>query len=167
MLDPATGAVVRARADRRRARPAWWSTTRAAALYVVGRFRNQLQTLSTREPRERSRVAGIGFDPTPDAIVNGRKFFYGGFTSGHGDQACASCHLFGDFDNLAWDLGDPQRQLSAPPPPGMIDPLLEGFHPMKGPMTTQSLRGAARHRACCTGAATAPTSARSIRRSSA
>jgi hypothetical protein len=46
-------------------------------------------------------VTPIGFDPTPDAIVHGRKFFYGGFTSGHGDQACASCHLFGDLDNLA------------------------------------------------------------------
>ena len=25
--------------------------------------------------------------------MNGRKFFYGGFTSGHGEQACASCHV--------------------------------------------------------------------------
>ena len=73
-------------------------------------------------------------------IVNGRRFFYGGFTSGHGEHACATCHVFGDFDNLAWDLGDPTGNMD-PPPPGMLDPLLEGFHPMKGPMTTQSLRG--------------------------
>lgn len=108
-------------------------------VYVLGRFRNQLQTLSSANFASLA-VTNIGFDPTPDPIVNGRKFFYGGFTSGHGDQACASCHLFGDNDQLAWDLGDPQGNM-APPPPGMTDPLLTGFHPMKGPMVTQSLRG--------------------------
>jgi hypothetical protein len=108
-------------------------------LYVVGRFRNELQTLSAANFSEIART-GIGFDPTPSEIVNGRKFFYGGFTSGHGDQACASCHVFGDMDNIAWDLGDPTGTFQ-PKPPGQLDPALQGFHPMKGPMTTQSLRG--------------------------
>ncbi len=108
-------------------------------IYVVGRFRNELQTLRSSNFSEVAR-AWIGFDPTPDEIVNGRKFFYGGFTSGHGEQSCASCHVFGDFDNIAWDLGDPQGAFQ-PRPPGQIDPFLGGFHPMKGPMTTQSLRG--------------------------
>ena len=75
----------------------------------------------------------------PDAIVNGRKFFYGGFTSSHGEQSCASCHIFGDSDNLAWDLGDPNGTYIGPPggnPNGLL-----GFHPMKGPLVTQSLRG--------------------------
>ena len=108
-------------------------------LYVLGRFHNQLQTLSTANFASLA-ITRLGFDPTPDDIVNGRKFFYGGFTSGHGDQACASCHLFGDMDNLCWDLGNPQGTM-APPPPGMLDPLLSGYHPMKGPMVTQSLRG--------------------------
>jgi len=108
-------------------------------VYVLGRFRNQLQTLSTGTLQSLA-VTSIGFDPTPDDIVNGRKFFYGGFTSGHGDQACASCHLFGDMDDLVWDLGDPTGNM-APVPPGMLDPLLAPMHPMKGPMATQSLRG--------------------------
>lgn len=108
-------------------------------LYVLGRFRNQLQTLSDASFASLA-VAPLGFDPTPDEIVNGRRFFYGGFTSGHGDQSCASCHLFGDFDNLAWDLGNPLGDLS-PVPPGMLDPTLQPAHPMKGPMVTQSLRG--------------------------
>lgn len=108
-------------------------------LYVVGRFHNQLQTLSTADFSSVA-VASIGFDPTPDGIVNGRKFLYRGLASGHGDQSCASCHLFGDLDGFAWDLGDSQGAM-APAPPGMIDPLLQGFHPMKGPMMTQSLRG--------------------------
>ncbi len=103
-------------------------------IYVVGRFRNEVQALSTADFSEIDRTP-IGFDPTPDAIVNGRKFFYGGFTSGHGDQACATCHVFGDMDNLAWDLGDP----FAPYLPGT--PPLDGFDPQKGPLTTQSMRG--------------------------
>jgi len=110
-------------------------------LYVVGRFRNQLQTLSTANFSQVG-LASIGFDPTPDAIVNGRKFFYGGFTSGHGDQACATCHIFGDFDNIAWDLGNPQGTMQPINTAGQVDPAIQSsVHPMKGPMTTQSLRG--------------------------
>ncbi|HEY6866997.1 MAG TPA: hypothetical protein VI792_07060, partial [Candidatus Eisenbacteria bacterium] len=109
------------------------------SLYVIGRFRNEVQTLSTATFAELGR-ARIGFDPTPDPIVNGRRVFYGGFTSAHGDQSCASCHIFGDTDQQGWDLGDPAGA-DAPPPPGQPDPLLQGFHPMKGPMVTQSLRG--------------------------
>src|SRR5262249_31184837 len=101
--------------------------------------RNQLQTLSAATLQSLD-VTSIGFDPTPDDIVNGRKFFYGGFTSGHGDQSCASCHIFGDMDNLVWDLGDPTGD-TAPVPPGMLDPLLTPMHPMRGPVATQSLRG--------------------------
>src|SRR5262249_55988765 len=70
-------------------------------LYVVGRFRNQLQTIQS-DSLQSLQVTSVGFDPTPDAIVNGRKFLYRGSTSGHGDQACATCHLFGDSDFEAW-----------------------------------------------------------------
>src|SRR5262245_26976055 len=110
-------------------------------LYGVGRFRNQLQTLSTASFSQVG-IAAIGFDPTPDAIVNGRKFFYGGFTSGHGDQACATCHLFGDLDNIAWDLGNPRGTMQPINTTGQLDPGIQSsVHPMKGPMTTQTLRG--------------------------
>jgi hypothetical protein len=110
-------------------------------LYVVGRFHNQLQTLSTADFSQVG-LASIGFDPTPGEIAGGRKFFYGGFTSGHGDQACATCHVFGDFDNIAWDLGNPQGTMQPIDRNGQIDPTIQSaVHPMKGPMTTQSLRG--------------------------
>ena len=108
-------------------------------VYVVGRYHNELQTLSSATLQQVART-GIGFDPTPDEIVNGRKFFYGGFTSAHGEAACASCHLFGDMDDLAWDLGNPSGSFHSAPP-NMDDPFLTGADPMKGPMTTQSLRG--------------------------
>jgi len=107
-------------------------------LYVLGRFHNQLQTLST-DSLTQVDITRVGFDPTPDEIVNGRKFFYGGFTSGHGDQSCASCHIFGDMDNLVWDLGNPLAEYVDPPTPNPLG--LQGFDPQKGPMATQSLRG--------------------------
>ena len=110
-----------------------------SAIYVVGRMHNQVEALSTATLAAGTPV-NIGFDPTPNPIVHGRKFFYGGFTSAHGDQSCASCHSFGDSDELGWDLGDPAGA-AQPAPPGQPDPLLQGFHPMKGPMMTQSLRG--------------------------
>jgi hypothetical protein len=109
-------------------------------LYVVGRFHNQLQTMSSDSLKSLA-VTGIGYDPTPDAIVNGRKFLYMGTTSAHGDQACATCHLFGDTDLQAWDLGNPIGAFVPPPNPNPLG--LSGFHPMKGPMLTQSLKGLA------------------------
>jgi hypothetical protein len=54
--------------------------------------------------------------------------------------------MFGDMDDLAWDLGDPdvdQEDNDNPFP--IIGPTNAVFHPMKGPMTTQSLRGMADH----------------------
>src|SRR5262249_13180337 len=85
------------------------------------------------------------FNPEPASVVAGRTFLYdAGRTSSNGEAACASCHIFGDFDSLAWDLGDPDGHVLHNPnpfvfPPGaMIDP---DFHSLKGPMTTQTLRG--------------------------
>ena len=111
-------------------------------LYVLERFDHSIAIVDTDA---RVVVAGVplGFDPQPIAIRAGRRFLYDArLSSGHGDVACSSCHVGGNFDNIAWDLGDPNGSFQAPPP-GQIDPLLGGFHPMKGPMTTQTLRGLA------------------------
>src|SRR5262249_7949416 len=61
-------------------------------------------------------------------------------------------HIFGDFDSLAWDLGNPDGNVLNDPGPFDNDPNpivafggTVAFHPMKGPMTTQSLRGMANH----------------------
>ncbi len=97
--------------------------------------------------RAESAAVAVGYDPTPAVVRNGRPFLYDARTSsGHGDASCASCHVFGDLDSLAWDLGDPYGVLVPNPIP--LVPLLAGnpqgqFHPVKGPMTTQSLRGMA------------------------
>src|SRR2546430_15826133 len=73
------------------------------------------------------------------------------FTSSRGDSACASCHIFGDFDGLAWDLGDPDNSeianngIFTVTPAQAGSPVSVNFRPMKGPMTTQSLRGLDNH----------------------
>ena len=110
-------------------------------LYVLNRFDN---TLSVVNSTTHAVMATLPvYDPSPAVVKNGRPFLYDGkLSSGHGDLACASCHAGGNLDNIAWDLGDPNGALQ-PPPPNQVDPLLTSFHPMKGPMTTQSLRGLA------------------------
>lgn len=75
-------------------------------LYVLTRFDNSISII---DPVRRREIGHISMhNPEPRHIVEGRPFLYdASFTSSHGDSACASCHVFGDFDSLAWDLGDP------------------------------------------------------------
>jgi DNA-binding beta-propeller fold protein YncE len=121
-------------------------------LFVMTRFDNGISIVDTRAGAERAHVRM--HNPEPPSIVTGRRFLYDAkFSSSHGDSSCASCHVFGDFDSLAWDLGNPDGKVTANPGPfnslllnvvtgQPMDPI---FHPMKGPMTTQSLRGLANH----------------------
>jgi DNA-binding beta-propeller fold protein YncE len=79
-------------------------------------------------------------------LIKGRKLFYdANYTSGNGTVSCGSCHIFGDYDALAWDLGNPDLQVKIKDvsmSPGSLDPSnSDYFHPLKGPMTTQTLRG--------------------------
>jgi hypothetical protein len=52
--------------------------------------------------------------------------------------------VFGDFDSLAWDLGNPDHDVEPNPNPFRVGSG-QPFHPMKGPMTTQTLRGMDTH----------------------
>jgi len=119
-------------------------------LYVLNRFDNTISIVDTSANTEIDRIGVAGaasFDPSPDVIKVGRKFLYDGqISSGHGDVACASCHLFGNFDNLAWELGNPQGSFLAFTDAPWVNfaplgPSTSGFDPQKGPMTTQTLRG--------------------------
>jgi len=113
-------------------------------LYVLTRFDNSISVIDT-DTREEIEHVGM-HNPEPASIVEGRRFLYdAALTSSHGDQACASCHIFGDKDELAWDIGDPDGDVSAPPDlfRAVFGVGQTNFHPMKGPMTTQSLRGMA------------------------
>jgi DNA-binding beta-propeller fold protein YncE len=123
-------------------------------LYVLTRFDDAISIINTTTRAETAHVTM--HNPEPPSVVVGRRVLYDAqLSSSHGDSACASCHVFGDFDSLAWDLGNPDAERLNNPgpfassllnvlldPPQLMEPL---FHPMKGPMTTQSLRGMANH----------------------
>ena len=121
-------------------------------LYVMTRFDNGISIVDTATRAETAHVQM--HNPEPPSIVTGRRFLYDArFSSSHGDSSCASCHVFGDFDSLAWDLGNPDGEVIDNPGPFITEllnlvtgqPMEPIFHPMKGPMTTQSLRGMASH----------------------
>lgn len=122
---------------------------RRPRLYVMQRFSNTITIVDTRRGRVVGSIGVAGpraFDPSPQVIRQGRRFLYDAqLSSGHGDIACATCHVFGNFDGLAWDLGDPQGEFilfeDAPWLTNLGPTTKLGFDPMKGPMVTQTLRG--------------------------
>ncbi|MEM1154523.1 MAG: hypothetical protein AAGI44_10295, partial [Pseudomonadota bacterium] len=78
------------------------------------------------------------FSPEPAAIISGRPFLYDAKeSSANGTSSCGSCHIFGDMDQLAWDLGNPDGAMLRNDNPYVArSPITtQFFHPMKGPMT--------------------------------
>jgi YVTN family beta-propeller protein len=127
-------------------------------LYVLNRISHSIAVV---QPSTLTKLDEIALhDPSSEVTRAGRRFLYDGIdTSGHGDAACSSCHLFGDMDGLAWDLGNPPGSLAPytepfdnvrfvlpdfPDPPAECSPSIcadhLGFDPQKGPMATQTLR---------------------------
>ncbi|HEB51662.1 MAG TPA: hypothetical protein ENI87_00230 [bacterium] len=114
----------------------------AARLYVLNRLSDTLAVIDTQSLQLLSELPLATVDPMPAAIREGRNFLYDAKLSGNGTMSCAACHVDGDIDGIAWDLGDPGGDLTAPPSqPFPFNLGLLPFHPMKGPMTTQTLRG--------------------------
>lgn len=129
-------------------------------LYVMTRFDNAVKIVDLKTKTE---LAGFSLpNPEPASVVQGRPMLYDATRfSGNGEATCSSCHIFGDMDDLAWDLGNPDDVVTKSAIPivfGPVIPLLvsagltsgtpingsnvaEDFHPMKGPFTTQTLRG--------------------------
>ena len=115
-----------------------------ARAFVLTRFDNGISVVNTQQLTETAHVRM--FNPEPPVVTNGRPFLYdANLTSSRGDSSCAGCHIFGDLDQLAWDLGNPDDELVQNPAPYNVNIPSFGrnrnLHPMKGPMTTQSLRG--------------------------
>jgi len=111
-------------------------------LYVLTRFDNAVKVIDT------TAAAEIAQHPLHDAeparVREGRRVLYDArFSSGTGEASCASCHVFADFDSLAWDLGNPDDDVLASNNPVGTMGGRQPFHPLKGPMTTQTLRGMA------------------------
>jgi YVTN family beta-propeller protein len=112
-------------------------------LYVFTRFDDAVSVIDTTTASE---IAHLPVhNPEPASVVNGRPVLYDAvLTSSNGEASCASCHVFGDFDSLAWDLGNPDDVPLNNPNPFEFGGS-SSFNPLKGPMTTQSLRGMANH----------------------
>jgi len=116
-------------------------------IYVLTRFDDSVKVIDRSSKAELQTLAL--YNPEPPSVTLGRPFLYDAVeTSSNGEASCSSCHLFGDMDDLAWDLGNPDDD-QKPNNNGFV-PLADldhcgllpcVFHPMKGPMTTQSLRG--------------------------
>jgi DNA-binding beta-propeller fold protein YncE len=117
----------------------------ANRLYVYTRFDNGIAVVNTVSKTEVDHIPL--YNPEPASVINGRPFLYDAFgTSSNGETACASCHIFGDMDDLAWDLGNPDDQTGTNPLTIKLQAVASSgtffnHHPMKGPMTTQTLRG--------------------------
>ena len=113
--------------------------------YVLCKFEGAVSVLDLATELESARVRY--FDPSPAAIKLGRKHLYDTRkSSGLGQIACGSCHVDARLDALAWDLGDPSGAMRAVTGnnlganvPG-LNTGFQPFHPMKGPMTTQTLQ---------------------------
>jgi DNA-binding beta-propeller fold protein YncE len=121
-----------------------WLDEPRGRLYVATRFDNSIATVdvATRTVIARTRL----HTPERESTIVGRPMLYDArFTSSNGEASCSSCHVFGDLDSLAWDLGNPDADvLPNPNPEGPLG-TSNPFHPLKGPMTTQSFRGMAFH----------------------
>ncbi len=110
---------------------------------MLARYSNSVVTVDTGDL---SVVATRALaNPEPESVRAGRRFLYDAtLTSGNGTTACAACHIFGDTDHLAWDLGNPDEEVVPNPLQFTVTGRPDAsatFHPMKGPMTTQTFRG--------------------------
>jgi len=108
-------------------------------LYVLTRFNNSVSSidLTTKSTLETISL----HNPEPQSVVDGRPLLYDAVsTSGNGEASCASCHFGADMDSQIWNLGDPDASVTSNPQPAVVGGG-QPFHAMKGPMTTQTLRG--------------------------
>ncbi len=139
-VGPATGAEAE---PRRKRGPRGLALGSADRLYVLNRIANTLSVVDTTNNAVLREIPAGSYDPTPAAIREGRGFLYDAKLSGNGTASCAACHVDAEMDMLAWDLGDPdgQMQNNRVQLTVFLPSAPSSFHPMKGPMTTQTLRG--------------------------
>ena len=105
-----------------------------AILYVLNRLANSVSVVDVVSEEVVDELELM--DPTPEHIRAGRGYLFDAKLSGSGTVSCASCHIDGDRDGLAWDLGDPGGEM-------FNNGTAQAVHPMKGPLVTQTLRGLA------------------------
>lgn len=93
-----------------------------ATAFVHAWGTNALEVFEVEGEGQRIARLSLGHDPTPPLVREGRKLFYDGSFSEHGNLSCATCHVEARSDLLAWNLSDEARD-------------------DKGPLVTQFLAG--------------------------
>jgi len=133
-------------------------------MYVLTRYNNSVAVIDLENRQEIASIAML--NPEPEHVVLGRPFMYDAtLTSSNGEASCGGCHIGSDNDQLAWNLGNPDDEVTKNPLRVLLDDAngflgritglfvenlngtgeTQDFHPMKGPMTTQTLRGMQNH----------------------
>ena len=139
-------------------------------LLTYTRFDNSLVVtdLNSKQEQQRLRMPS----PEPESVIVGRSMLYdANRSSSNGEASCSSCHVFGDTDQLSWNLGNPDASNGKNPQPiptfkfstlgcDFVGPdegscqalqIINGdgdrrtFAAMKGPMFTQTLKGMSTH----------------------
>lgn len=116
-------------------------------LYVLNRID---QSLAVVDPLA-EKVVGVvrlANEPEPIHVRRGRRYLYSAKLSGHGFVACASCHVDGRTDGLAWDGSGPPSSKPKRIPADFVDGVTDAriltmthWPVAKGRMLTQSLQG--------------------------
>jgi hypothetical protein len=123
-------------------------------LYVATSYDDGVSAIDLASRKELAHV--VLANPRSERLARGRRFLYDAdLSSSNGEVSCASCHLFGDHDGLAWDLGDADDEITDSPipvklaagAPRTINATgdVHKLHPLKGPMITQTMRGLVNH----------------------
>lgn len=109
-------------------------------LFVLNRFESSISTVDTASATELGRV--MLHDPTPALVKAGRKFIFDThLTSGLGQASCASCHIDARSDRIAWDIGATNGEVIVFDGTCVDGSSCANWHPMKGPLVTQTLIG--------------------------
>lgn len=113
-------------------------------MYVLNKISNSISVINLANAMMTTEFTLAGGNPMHQGAAEGRGFLFDARLSGNGTVSCGVCHIDADRDGLAWDLGDPGGVMtygsglnSANHELGEIE---RPFHPMKGPMVTQTLR---------------------------
>lgn len=116
-------------------------------LYILNKLSDTLSVIHTSSDVVEFEVPVATVDPFPAVVRTGRGVLFDARLSGNGTASCATCHLDADHDGLAWDLGNPSGAMVSVMGANLAvhdsTPRVRELHPMKGPMTTQTLRGLA------------------------
>ena len=121
-----------------------WSAQRER-LYVLNKLSGTVSVVNPAQAEVEQEIPLGGVTSLSPEAQAGRGFLFDARLSGNGLASCASCHPDADLDGLAWDLGDPGGQMTSVIGYNFAvhetTPRVRELHPMKGPMTTQTLRG--------------------------